>query len=118
MVIADEWLLDRLRQMCEMKLCDLISLRNVCELLEFAQVCNADQLKKSCLQFACLNMPAIVESNSLNLLSESSLSALDRFYKQMVSVLSEAHCVGRVYFVNFFSILLSWLVPSGHTQHW
>lgn len=39
-----------------------VTLKNAAELLEFATVYNADQLKLSCLQFIALNMAALLES--------------------------------------------------------
>jgi len=39
-----------------------VALRNVCELLEFADMYNATQLKTTCLQFITLNLPALLES--------------------------------------------------------
>lgn len=39
-----------------------VTLKNAAELLEFAAMYNADQLKLSCLQFIVLNMAALLES--------------------------------------------------------
>lgn len=39
-----------------------VTLKNAAELLEFAAIYNADQLKLSCLQFIVLNMAALLES--------------------------------------------------------
>lgn len=39
-----------------------VTLKNAAELLEFAAVYNAEQLKLSCLQFIVLNMAALLES--------------------------------------------------------
>lgn len=39
-----------------------VTLKNAAELLEFAVMYNAEQLKLSCLQFICLNMAALLES--------------------------------------------------------
>lgn len=46
---------------CEIFLC-AVTLKNAAELLEFATVYNAEQLKLSCLQFIVLNMAALLES--------------------------------------------------------
>lgn len=39
-----------------------VTLKNAAELLEFAIMYNAEQLKLSCLQFIVLNMAALLES--------------------------------------------------------
>lgn len=39
-----------------------VTLKNAAELLEFAALYNAEQLKLSCLQFIVLNMAALLES--------------------------------------------------------
>lgn len=43
-------------------LCPSVTLKNAAELLEFATMYNAEQLKLSCLQFIVLNMAALLES--------------------------------------------------------
>lgn len=40
----------------------LVTLKNAAELLEFATMYNAEQLKLSCLQFIVLNMAALLEA--------------------------------------------------------
>lgn len=40
---------------------DLVTLRNVVEFLKFAEAYCADQLKKSCLQFICVNAACFLE---------------------------------------------------------
>ena len=39
----------------------IVTLRNVVEFLEFAEAYCADQLKKSCLQFICVNAVCFLE---------------------------------------------------------
>lgn len=39
-----------------------VTLKNAAELLEFAAMYNAEQLRLSCLQFIVLNMAALLES--------------------------------------------------------
>jgi len=43
-----------------------VSLRNVCELLEFADMYNATQLKTTCQQFIVINLSALLESRLLS----------------------------------------------------
>ncbi|XP_063954638.1 inhibitor of Bruton tyrosine kinase-like [Lytechinus pictus] len=81
-VIADQLFVTRLKDMCEIALVDLVTLRNVAELLEFASMYQAKQLKASCHQFICLNLASLVESGSLEPLDQHVLEDLSTAYKQ------------------------------------
>uniref|UniRef100_A0A671R2Y9 Inhibitor of Bruton tyrosine kinase-like n=1 Tax=Sinocyclocheilus anshuiensis TaxID=1608454 RepID=A0A671R2Y9_9TELE len=61
LVVADQLLITRLKEICEVAITENLTLKNAAELLEFATVFNADQLKLSCLQFIALNMTALLE---------------------------------------------------------
>ncbi|XP_051577482.1 inhibitor of Bruton tyrosine kinase isoform X2 [Myxocyprinus asiaticus] len=61
-----------------------VTLKNAAELLEFATVYNAGQLKLSCLQFICLNMVALLESKALEILSDDILLELTAAYRRMI----------------------------------
>ena len=74
-------LLCRLKQICESQLTKLLTLKNVTELLQFSVNYLAEQLERSCMQFICLNLPAILENRSLELLDEEAFNKLDRYYK-------------------------------------
>uniref|UniRef100_A0A673L2Z8 Inhibitor of Bruton tyrosine kinase-like n=1 Tax=Sinocyclocheilus rhinocerous TaxID=307959 RepID=A0A673L2Z8_9TELE len=63
LVVADQLLITRLKEICEVAITENLTLKNAAELLEFATVYNADQLKLSCLQFMVLNMTALLESS-------------------------------------------------------
>uniref|UniRef100_A0A672S9R5 Inhibitor of Bruton tyrosine kinase n=1 Tax=Sinocyclocheilus grahami TaxID=75366 RepID=A0A672S9R5_SINGR len=65
LVVADQLLITRLKEICEVAITENLTLKNAAELLEFATVFNADQLKLSCLQFMVLNMTALLESRRL-----------------------------------------------------
>ncbi|XP_013381620.1 inhibitor of Bruton tyrosine kinase-like [Lingula anatina] len=84
LVVADQLLITRLRQMCEVALAQLISLKNAAELLEFASVYNASQLKLTCQQFITLNIAAILEARSLDVVSESTMEELTKYYRRTV----------------------------------
>uniref|UniRef100_A0AAQ4R2P6 Inhibitor of Bruton tyrosine kinase n=1 Tax=Gasterosteus aculeatus aculeatus TaxID=481459 RepID=A0AAQ4R2P6_GASAC len=62
LVVADQLLIPRLKEMCEVVITENLTLKNGAELLEFASVYNAEQLKLSCLQFIVVNMAALLES--------------------------------------------------------
>ena len=62
-----------------------VSLRNCCELLEFASVYNASQLRASCQQFICQNLAPLLEGRCLDVLSEEPMQELTDYYRKMVS---------------------------------
>ena len=53
---ADRYGLDRLRLMCESKLCEEVSVETVSTTMALAEQHHAAQLKKVCLQFAAENL--------------------------------------------------------------
>ncbi|XP_035484753.2 inhibitor of Bruton tyrosine kinase [Scophthalmus maximus] len=84
LVVADQLLITRLKEMCEVVITENLTLKNAAELLEFAAMYNADQLKLSCLQFIVLNMAALLESKALDVLSDEVLVDLSAAYRQMI----------------------------------
>uniref|UniRef100_A0A8C1BFC7 Inhibitor of Bruton tyrosine kinase n=1 Tax=Cyprinus carpio carpio TaxID=630221 RepID=A0A8C1BFC7_CYPCA len=80
LVVADQLLITRLKEICEVAITENLTLKNAAELLEFATVYNADQLKLSCLQFIVLNMAALLESSCIQspLCVQSSESLLKK----------------------------------------
>uniref|UniRef100_A0A671PVK6 Inhibitor of Bruton tyrosine kinase-like n=1 Tax=Sinocyclocheilus anshuiensis TaxID=1608454 RepID=A0A671PVK6_9TELE len=85
LVVADQLLITRLKEICEVAITENLTLKNAAELLEFATVFNADQLKLSCLQFMVLNMTALLESRALEILSDGVLLDLTAAYRRMTS---------------------------------
>ncbi|PIK52930.1 putative inhibitor of Bruton tyrosine kinase [Apostichopus japonicus] len=88
LVTADQLLLPRLKEMTETVLVDMISLRNVSQLLEFATIYQAPQLKSSCQQFIGLNIVYLLESQSLDSLSDDVMVELTKAYREMIPGLS------------------------------
>lgn len=84
LVVADQLLITRLKEVCEGALTEKLTLKNAAMLLEFAAMYNAQQLKLSCLQFIGLNMAAVLEARSLDVLSEDVLKDLSTFYRKMI----------------------------------
>lgn len=84
LVVADQLLITRLKEICEVALTEKLTLKNAATLLEFAAMYNAEQLKLSCLQFIGLNMAALLEARSLDVLSEDVLKDLSVFYRKMI----------------------------------
>uniref|UniRef100_A0A665VJ13 BTB domain-containing protein n=1 Tax=Echeneis naucrates TaxID=173247 RepID=A0A665VJ13_ECHNA len=86
LVVADQLLITRLKEMCEVVITENLTLKNAAELLEFATMYNADQLKLSCLQFIVLNMAAMLESKALDILSDEVLVDLSAAYRKMAKM--------------------------------
>ncbi|XP_054637532.1 inhibitor of Bruton tyrosine kinase isoform X1 [Dunckerocampus dactyliophorus] len=84
LVVADQLLILRLKEMCEVVITENLTLKNAAELLEFATMYNAEQLKLSCFQFIVLNMAALLESKALDHLSDEVLVELSAAYRKMI----------------------------------
>ncbi|XP_017362184.1 inhibitor of Bruton tyrosine kinase isoform X2 [Cebus imitator] len=84
LVVADQLLITRLKEICEVALTEKLTLKNAAMLLEFAAMYNAKQLKLSCLQFIGLNMAALLEARSFDVLSDGVLKDLSEFYRKMI----------------------------------
>ncbi|XP_068180155.1 inhibitor of Bruton tyrosine kinase [Antennarius striatus] len=84
LVVADQLLITRLKEMCEVLITEKLTLKNVAELLEFAAIYNAEQLKLSCFQFIVLNMAALLESRALDNLTDEVLVELSASYRKMI----------------------------------
>ncbi|KAG8444841.1 hypothetical protein GDO86_009844 [Hymenochirus boettgeri] len=89
LVVADQLLIVRLKEMCEVTIAAKISLKNASELLEFAALYNAEQLKLSCFQFIGLNMAALMEARSLDVLSDDVLKELSEAYRKMIPAMNK-----------------------------
>jgi len=86
LVLSDQFLISRLKDCCEGQLSRLVTLKNVADMLEFAFVYQAEQLKRTCLQFVCINLPALLETRSLENIEPQILDVLDSFYLESNSV--------------------------------
>ncbi|XP_037129472.1 inhibitor of Bruton tyrosine kinase isoform X1 [Syngnathus acus] len=84
LAVADQLLITRLKEMCEVVITENLTLKNAAELLEFASMYNAEQLKLSCFQFIVLNMAVLLESKALDCLSDEVLLELSTAYKGMI----------------------------------
>ncbi|XP_046673434.1 inhibitor of Bruton tyrosine kinase isoform X1 [Homalodisca vitripennis] len=84
LVVADQLFITRLKQICEVALSGNISLRNAAYLLQLAITYNADQLKCCCMQFISLNLAAVLETRILDILDNSTLEELSRYYRNMI----------------------------------
>ncbi|KAM8810243.1 IBTK kinase, partial [Eudromia elegans] len=84
LVVADQLLISRLKEICEVAIAEKLTLKNAAELLEFSAMYNAEQLKVSCLQFIGLNMAALLEARTLDVLSDEVVKDLSVYYRKMV----------------------------------
>ncbi|XP_042299437.1 inhibitor of Bruton tyrosine kinase-like isoform X1 [Sceloporus undulatus] len=84
LVVADQLLMSRLKEICEVAITEKLTLKNAAEILEFSAMYNAEQLKQSCLQFIVLNMAAILETRALDVLSEDVLKDLSVAYRKAI----------------------------------
>uniref|UniRef100_A0A7N4PKW2 Inhibitor of Bruton tyrosine kinase n=1 Tax=Sarcophilus harrisii TaxID=9305 RepID=A0A7N4PKW2_SARHA len=84
LVVADQLLIIRLKEICEVAITEKLTLKNAAMTLEFAAMYNAEQLKLSCLQFIGLNMAALLEARTLDVLSDDVLKDLSVFYRKMI----------------------------------
>ncbi|XP_078068592.1 inhibitor of Bruton tyrosine kinase isoform X2 [Mustelus asterias] len=89
LVVADQLLINRLKEICEVAITEKLTLKNASELLEFAAMYNAEQLKLSCLQFIGLNMAALLEARSLDILSDEVLKELSVAYRNMIPAMQK-----------------------------
>ncbi|GFS53093.1 inhibitor of Bruton tyrosine kinase [Nephila pilipes] len=84
LMISDQLLISRLKEICESALVRLLSLKNAAELLELSSVYNSVQLKRSCMQFICINLPAVIESKILDVLNEEVMEELSTYYRNLI----------------------------------
>ncbi|CAH3121307.1 unnamed protein product [Pocillopora meandrina] len=84
LIVADQLLIWRLREMCEAVITNLVTLRNVSEVLEFSILYNANQLRDVCSEYICSNLGSLMESRALDCLSDEALVEITKTYRSMV----------------------------------
>ena len=90
LVAADQFLIVRLVQICERQLSHLLSLKNCCEVLQFAFNFNAVQLQCSAMQFVSQNVCTVVlENKSLGFCDEEVMRKLSHYYVHNVPALMQ-----------------------------
>ncbi|CAH0590134.1 unnamed protein product [Chrysodeixis includens] len=88
MIVADQLFITRLREMCEIALANLINLKNCAELCQFAHTYNATQLKQCCMEFIALNLCSVLENRSLDVLEETLLEDITKYYCRFNPIMS------------------------------
>ena len=74
------FLVPRLVQMCEREASNLLTLKNCADILQVANDFSAEQLARSASQFICHNLATLLESQSLNNLTEECVEKLTQYY--------------------------------------
>lgn len=84
LVLADQLLIERLKQICEFHIANLITFRDAAELLQFSATYNAEQLRVFVEQFIGRNMATFLEGHLLDHLENSLLTDLTKSYRKLV----------------------------------
>ncbi|KAF5274038.1 hypothetical protein FQR65_LT04436 [Abscondita terminalis] len=82
LIIADQLFVIRLKEICEFTLTSHVTLKNVSQMISFASIYNADQLKSHCMEFICVNLSSILEMRLLDSLDDEILSDITEFYSK------------------------------------
>lgn len=88
MIVADQLFISRLREMCEIALANMITLKNCTELCQFGHTYNASQLKQCCMEFISLNLCSVLENRCLDLLEEQLLNDITNYYCKFNPIMS------------------------------
>ncbi|KAK9683344.1 hypothetical protein RND81_10G133800 [Saponaria officinalis] len=82
---ADRFGLDRLKVICESKLCDEITVETVATTLSLAEQHRCVQLKSACLKFAAANLNAVMHSDGYKYLEQSCPSLISELLQTVAS---------------------------------
>ncbi|XP_028158186.1 inhibitor of Bruton tyrosine kinase [Ostrinia furnacalis] len=88
LIIADQLFITRLREMCEVALSNVITLKNCAELCQFAHTYNAAQLKQCCMEFISLNLCSVLENKILEVVEETLLNDISKYYCRFNPIMS------------------------------
>ncbi|KAL1899776.1 hypothetical protein Sste5346_002642 [Sporothrix stenoceras] len=75
--IANELMLDRLSQICQLVIGQFATTRNISHLLNTISVCAVSEFKDAALEYICLQMETMLENHLLDDLDEELLQDLD-----------------------------------------
>jgi hypothetical protein len=79
--VCDQFLINDVRNIFELKICEKIFIRNCGEILEFAFHYNCEILKNVCMEFISNNLSRILESPALDSLNPDILNEISKFYR-------------------------------------
>lgn len=77
MSVANELMLERLSQVCQMVLGRFVTTRSICSLLNTASECSVEEFKHVGLEYICLNLESMLEHRLLEELDPELLYELD-----------------------------------------
>eukprot|EP00270_Netrium_digitus_P004973 TRINITY_DN16483_c0_g1_i1.p1 TRINITY_DN16483_c0_g1~~TRINITY_DN16483_c0_g1_i1.p1 ORF type:complete len:406 (+),score=39.66 TRINITY_DN16483_c0_g1_i1:134-1351(+) len=83
---ADQFALDRLRLMCEAKLCETVDVETVATTLALAEQHNAERLKRVCLHFAAQHLANVIQSEGFEHLKLSCPSLQAELLQEVAGV--------------------------------
>eukprot|EP00252_Welwitschia_mirabilis_P021760 TRINITY_DN5679_c0_g1_i2.p1 TRINITY_DN5679_c0_g1~~TRINITY_DN5679_c0_g1_i2.p1 ORF type:complete len:161 (-),score=37.03 TRINITY_DN5679_c0_g1_i2:363-845(-) len=94
---ADRYGLDRLRLLCESKLCDEITIDTVATTLALAEQHHSYHLKSMCLKFAAApeNLGAVMQTEGYEYLQQSCPALLSQLLETVAGVEDDVQLVGR-----------------------
>ena len=75
--VANELMLERLSEVCQKVLAQHVNTRNICQLLNAVAPCSVTSFKDAGLEYICLNMETMLESNLLCELDKDLILELD-----------------------------------------
>ncbi|KAH7135499.1 hypothetical protein B0J11DRAFT_479304 [Dendryphion nanum] len=78
MSIANELMLDRLSQICQMLIGRYVNARNVCSLLNAIAPSSVAEFKDAALEYICLSLEAVMQHSSLDELADDVLLELNQ----------------------------------------
>jgi speckle-type POZ protein len=87
---ADRYGLERLRLLCESKLCENVSTDTVATTLALAEQHHAAELKAVCLKFAASNLAAVMHSEGFEYLRDSCPTLQSELLKTVAGVYDES----------------------------
>ncbi|OBT61833.1 hypothetical protein VE03_08826 [Pseudogymnoascus sp. 23342-1-I1] len=77
MSVANELMLDRLSQVCQLILGRFVNTRNICNLLNDVAPCAVREFKEAGLEYICLQLETMLDNQLLNDLDDDLLAELD-----------------------------------------
>ncbi|CAF3865682.1 unnamed protein product, partial [Adineta steineri] len=88
LVLSDQLLIERLKQICEFHIANLVTFRDAAELLQFSSTYNAEQLKIFVEQYICRNLATFLEARLLDNLENQLLIDLTKSYRNLLDCMN------------------------------
>ncbi|CAF0741171.1 unnamed protein product [Adineta steineri] len=88
LVLSDQLLIERLKQICEFHIANLVTFRDAAELLQFSSTYNAEQLKIFVEQYICRNLATFLEARLLDNLDNQLIIDLTKSYRNLLDCMN------------------------------